>query len=137
MRYGPGDVVSRRKGPVIHRGVVLADGRILHNSPFRGEQVVSEGEFRAGKRLHVERTECPRQRRYAATAMPDGSRGYNLLTNNCEHTVSRAMTGEAKSPQLKAWVAGIGVGAVAFALTRHPAVAAAGYALGRRLARKL
>lgn len=137
MRYGPGDVVSRRKGLVMHRGVVLADGRILHNSPFRGEHVVSEKEFRAGKRLHVERTECPRQRRFAASAVPDDGRGYNLLTNNCEHTVSRAMTGKGRSPQLKAWAAGIGVATVAFALTRHPAVAAAGYALGRRIARKL
>jgi len=137
MRYNPGDIVSRRKGLVMHRGVVLADGSILHNSPFRGEHVVSESEFRDGKRLHVSRTECPRQRRYAAGASARHGHGYNLLTNNCEHTVSRAMTGEAESPQLKSWVAGIGVATVAFALTRHPAVAAAGYALGRKLGRKL
>jgi hypothetical protein len=129
-------VVSRRKGLVMHRGVVLADGRILHNSPFRGEHVVSEAEFRDGKRLHVSRTDCPRQRRYAATSEPE-ARGYNLLTNNCEHTVSRAMTGQPESPQLKSWVAGVGVATVAFALTRHPAITAAGFALGRKLASKL
>jgi hypothetical protein len=117
----------------MHRGVVLDDGSILHNSPFRGEHVVSEAEFRAGRRLHVTHTECPRRRRYAATSRPV-ERNYNLLTNNCEHTVSRVMTGEAESPQLKSWVAGIGVATVAFALTRHPAVTAAGYALGRKLA---
>ena len=137
MRYRPGDVVSRRKGFVMHRGVVLSDGSILHNSPFRGEHVVSEAEFREGKRLHVSRTDCPHQRRYAATTRPDRGQSYNLLTNNCEHTVSRAMTGEAESPQLKSWVAGIGVATIAFALTRHPGVTAAGYALGRRIARKL
>lgn len=136
MKYRPGDVVSRRKGLVMHRGVVLADGSILHNSPFRGEHVVSEGEFRAGHRLHVTHTECPRQRRFAAAARPE-ERGYNLLTNNCEHTVSRAMTGEARSPQLKSWALGLGVAALGFAVTRHPAVAAAGYAFGRRLARRL
>ncbi len=137
MRYRPGDVVSRRKGLVMHRGVVLSDGSILHNSPFRGEHVVSEAEFRDGKRLHVSRTECPRQRRFAASARPKDTGGYNLFTNNCEHTVSRAITGESSSPQLKSWVAGIGVGAVAFALTRHPAITAAGYALGRKLGGKL
>lgn len=137
MRYRAGDVVSRRKGLVMHRGVVLSDGSILHNSPFRGEHVVSEAEFRDGKRLHVSRTDCPRQRRYGATARPDGEQSYNLLTNNCEHTVSRAMTGEPQSPQLKSWVAGIGVATVAFALTRHPGVAMAGYALGRKLAGKI
>ena len=136
MRYSPGDVVSRRKGLVMHRGVVLTDGSILHNSPFRGEHVVSEAEFRDGKTLYVVRTECPRKRRFAATSRPDDGRGYNLLTNNCEHTVSRAMNGAAESPQLKSWVAGIGVATVAFALTRHPGVAAAGYALGRKLASK-
>jgi len=135
MRYRPGDVVSRRKGLVMHRGLVLSDGSILHNSPFRGEHVVSEAEFRDGKRLHVSRTECPRQRRYAAGARPE-DRGYNLLTNNCEHTVSRAMSGESESPQLKSWALGIGVATVAFAITRHPAVTAAGYALGRKLGSK-
>ena len=136
MRYRPGDVVSRRKGLVMHRGVVLNDGSILHNSPFRGEHVVSETEFRDGKRLHVSRTDCPRQRRYAASARPE-SGGYNLFTNNCEHTVSRAMSGEAESPQLKSWVAGVGIATVTFALTRHPALTAAGYALGRKLGAKL
>jgi hypothetical protein len=96
--------------------------------------VVSEAEFRAGKRLHVSRTHDDRKRRAASSARP--SRSYNLLTNNCEHTVSRAMTGQAESPQLKSWVAGIGVATVAFALTRHPAVTAAGYALGRTLGKK-
>lgn len=137
MRYRPGDVVSRRKGLVMHRGVVLADGSILHNSPFRGEHVVSEAEFRDGKRLHVSHTDCPRQRRYASAARPSEAQGYNLLTNNCEHTVSRAMTGAGQSPQLKSWAAGIGVATIAFALTRHPGVTAAGYALGRRIARRL
>ena len=137
MRYAPGDVVSRRKGFVMHQGLVLADGRILHNSPFRGEHVVSESEFRAGKRLHVSRTADPRLRRAAAAALPDTRRGYNVLTNNCEHTVSRVTRGRAESPQLRSWIAGIGIATVAFALTRHPGVTAAGYALGRSIGRKL
>jgi len=120
----------------MHKGVVLSDGSILHNSPFRGEHVVSESEFRAGRKLHVDRTECPRKRRFAAATLPDEGRGYNLLTNNCEHTVTRAIGGASESPQLKSWVAGLGVATVAFALTRHPGVAVAGYALGRRLARR-
>jgi hypothetical protein len=47
------------------------------------------------------------------------------------------MTGQAESPQLKSWIVGIGVATVAFALTRHPAITAAGYALGRSLGKKL
>ena len=136
-RYLPGDVVSRRKGLVMHKGVVLRDGRILHNTPFRGEHVCTEEEFRAGKRLHTTRMESHERRRALHHAENGDRRSYNLLTNNCEHTVSRAATGRPESPQLSSWIAGIGVGAVAFALTRHPGVTAAGYALGYRLAKKL
>ena len=46
--YQPGDIVARRKWLVMHKGVVLGDGRILHNTPWRGEHVSSEREFRAG-----------------------------------------------------------------------------------------
>jgi hypothetical protein len=59
-------------------------------------------------------------------------RGYNLLTNNCEHTVSRVTTGSASSPQLRSWVVGTGLAAATFLLTRHPAAAAAAYAVGRK-----
>ncbi len=38
----PGDIVSRRKGLVMHRGVALGGGRVLHNTPFRGEHICSE-----------------------------------------------------------------------------------------------
>ena len=136
-RYLPGDVVSRRKGVVMHKGVVLRDGRILHNTPFRGEHVCSQEEFRAGKRLHATRLDGVERRNALHHAENGQRRRYNLLTNNCEHTVTRATTGSASSPQLTSWVAGVGVGAVAFALTRHPGITAAGYALGYRLAKKL
>lgn len=136
-RYLPGDVVSRRKGVVMHKGVVLRDGSILHNTPFRGEHVCSEEEFRAGKRLRATRLEGYERRRVLHHAENGDRRRYNLLTNNCEHTVTRAATGSAHSPQLTSWVAGVGLGAVAFALTRHPAITVAGYALGYRLVKKL
>ncbi len=130
-RYQPGDVVSRRKGFLMHKGIALRDGRILHNTPFLGEHICSVDEFRAGQRLHATRLERDQRHRALREADRDASRPYNLLTNNCEHTVNRATTGEATSPQLQSWIVGVGLGAVAFALTRHPAAAVAGYALGR------
>ena len=135
-RYLPGDVVARRKGFVMHKGVALADGRILHNTPFKGEHVCSESEFRAGKRLHVSRQEVDARRRVLRAAEKHEYRRYNLLTNNCEHTVTRATNGRAESPQLKSWVAGVAVASLTFALTRHPGLTAAGYLLGRTVARK-
>lgn len=136
-RYLPGDVVSRRKGFVMHKGLVMRDGSILHNTPFRGEHVCSEAEFRAGQRLYVSHSELDERRRTLNRVNASERRGYNLFTNNCEHTVNRATTGRSHSPQLKLWAAGLGVGAVVFALTRHPAAAVAGYALGRSLAKKI
>ena len=134
--HRPGDIVARRKGPVMHKGVVLADGRILHNRPWRGEHVSSEQEFRAGKRLRVTAQDA-RTRRLAMSAAPDPARRYNLFTNNCEHTVNRATAGRATSPQLQGWIAGAGIAVVAIAVLRHPVVAAAGFALGTRLVKRL
>ena len=130
-------MVSRRKGLVMHKGISLGDGRVLHNTPFRGEHICSESEFRAGKRLYVENVDDVARLRALRHARADRDRGYNLLTNNCEHTVTRATTGTAASPQLRSWVVGTGLAAAAFALTRHPAATAAAYALGRKLGSKL
>ena len=135
----PGDIVSRRKGLVMHRGIALGDGRVLHNTPFRGEHICSEAEFRDGKRMYVSNTDGDlrgRALRRAGLHAEEG-RSYNLLTNNCEHTVSRATSGDARSPQLHSWVLGGGLAAVAFAVTRHPAAAAAAYAVGRKLSSTL
>ena len=70
------------------------------------------------------------RRRTVRAAQTETPRRYNLLTNNCEHTVSRARTGEASSRQLEAWAVGLGLGALAFAATRRPSLAVAGFALG-------
>lgn len=137
-RPRPGDIVSRRKGLVMHKGISLGDGRVLHNTPFRGEHICSEREFRAGKKMYVSHLEGEHRMRALrrADSTQTANRGYNLLRNNCEHTVTRLTTGEASSPQLKSWVWGAGLAAAAFAITRHPAAAAAAYAAGRKLANR-
>ncbi len=136
-RYMPGDVVARRKGLVMHKGVVMRDGRVLHNTPFRGEHATSMEDFSDGKRVYVERQDLDARRRAMRVDHHENPRGYHLLRNNCEHTVHRVTQGKAESPQLQSWLVGIGVGAVAFAATRHPGAAVAGYAFGRGLLAKL
>jgi hypothetical protein len=131
-RYLPGDIVSRRKGFVMHRGIALGDGRVLHNTPFKGEHICSEEEFSAGQRLYVQRMERSARQRALLHAQTDSvGRPYHLLANNCEHTVTRAIAGEAQSPQLRGWVAGLVAGAALLALTRSPTAAAAGFAAAR------
>ncbi len=136
-RARPGDIVSRRKGFVMHRGIALGDGRVLHNTPFRGEHICSEHEFRAGKRMYVSNLDGADRARAVRRANHGSARSYNLLTNNCEHTVSRAATGRAQSPQLRSWVIGTGLAAATFAVTRHPAAAAAALAFGKKISSKL
>jgi hypothetical protein len=130
-RYLPGDIVSRRKGFVMHRGIALGDGRVLHNTPFKGEHICSEAEFRAGQRLYVTRLDRSARNHAVSHAESSPGRAYDLLNNNCEHTVSRAIGAQVHSPQLRSWVAGLAAGAAVFALTRHPALAAAGFAAAR------
>ena len=134
-RYLAGDILSRRKGLVVHRGVALGDGRVLHNTPGRGEHISSEAEFANGHRVSVTRSSLDDRRRalhHAAHLGVRGGRAYDLLGNNCEHTVSRASSGDARSPQLRGWIAGVGLAAVTLAVTRHPGLAAAGFALGQK-----
>ena len=139
-RYLAGDVLSRPKGLVTHRGIALGDGRVLHNTPGRGEHISSEQEFASGHRVRVTPgTYDARQRALShASHFEYARRGrrYHLLGNNCEHTVSRATSGAARSPQLRGWVAGLGLAAVALAVTRHPGVAVAGFALGQKALRR-
>jgi hypothetical protein len=131
-RYLPGDIVSRRKGFVMHRGIALGDGTVLHNTPFKGEHISSEAEFSAGQRLYVTRLDREARRRALLHGERDaGGRGYSLLANNCEHTVSRAIGAEPDSPQLREWVVGLMAGAALLALTRSPTAAAAGFAAAR------
>jgi len=139
-RYLAGDVLSRRKGLVMHRGIALGDGRVLHNTPGRGEHISSEREFANGQRVRVESASyAERQRALAHAAYVEqrhSPRAYNLFGNNCEHTVHRANSGDARSPQLRGWVAGVGLAAVALVVTRHPGIAAAGFALGQKALRR-
>jgi hypothetical protein len=125
-RYLPGDVLSRRKGLVMHRGVALGDGLVLHNTPFRGEHVATEAEFSAGRRIHVTRLDATHRRATLARAAEHGA-GYHLFANNCEHTVSRVVSGVPESPQMRGIVCGLAVGALVLALTRHPGAAAASF----------
>lgn len=129
-RYLPGDIVLRRKGLVLHKGIALGDGLVLHNTPFAGEHISTDAEFRRGHQLYVRRLTAEERRRTLCAARADARRRYNLFTNNCEHTVTRAQGRKATSGQLQAWVVGAGVAAATLAVTRHPGLAAAGFALG-------
>ena len=132
----PGDVVLRRKGPVMHQGIALGDDRVLHNTPLRGEHVSSMEEFGRGRRVRPRRLGETQRARALRHASAGDTRRYNLFRNNCEHTVTRATTGKPRSRQLVAVAAGLVVGAAVLVAIRHPLAAVGiGYALCRKLRR--
>ena len=124
----------------MHQGIALGDGRVLHNTPRRGEHVSSVEDFRRGKALRARRLDERQRARalhHAHEAADGKTQRYHLFRNNCEHTVTRATTGKAKSPQLMAVAAGLVVGAVTLAAIRHPlAAVAVGYAVCRKLRKR-
>lgn len=134
--YHPGDVVSRRKGVFMHRGIVLEDGSVLHNTPVKGRHVSTLAEFSKNKTVYPANHRPEIRDRTLSNAMNDVHDRYNPFNNNCEHTVTRATKNEALSPQLRGWVVGAVFAAIGFAVTRHPAIAIAGFALGKKLGSK-
>ena len=132
MSYLPGDIVSRRKGLVRHVGIVVGHDQILHNTPLMGEHGSDANGFSKGKPVRVDygipRSEAER---CARAHLESGARGYNPLTNNCEHTVNRIASGYAHSPQLPMFAAAIGTGVLALVASRSPGLARAAR-LGKR-----
>ena len=131
--YHPGDVISRRKGVFMHRGIMLEDGNVLHNTPLQGRHTSTLAEFSKNKTIYPANNRPEVRYRTLTNAANDEHHRYNPFSNNCEHTVTRATNNEARSPQLRGLVVGAAIAAIGFAVTRHPAIAIAGFALGRKI----
>ncbi len=117
----------------MHRGVVVEGGCVYHNTPFQGEHISTIQEFSKNRRMYVEHR-TPEQRELALESLrTSDSHKYNLFTSNCEHTVSRAFDEAIRSPQLVSFLISGGVAAATLVLTRSLGLAAAGFAITRRL----
>ena len=134
--FKPGDILSRRKGIIMHKGILLDDGSVYHNTPLRGEHVSSFTAFSKHRNVYAEPTDefTREEALWGAKLYP--RRRYNPLTNNCEHTVSRAATGYQRSPQLTSLLLSGGIAVATLALTRSFTLATAGYALTRKFTKQ-
>jgi hypothetical protein len=110
----PGDVLSAPKamGLVQHLGVVVGPNQVLQNTPERGEHIATVEEFARQRPVRVLRTAANpvvvQARTQKALQQP---RGYDLILNNCEHTVTKVLNGKPESQQV-VW----GIGLVALAM---------------------
>lgn len=132
----PGTILSRRKGLIMHKGILLEDGTVYHNTPRRGEHVSSFAAFSKNRDVFAEPTDefTREEALWGAKLYP--RRRYNPITNNCEHTVLRAATGRQRSPQLTSIFISGGIALATLALTRSATLATSGYALTRKFTKQ-
>ena len=105
--YTVGSILSVQKILYRHVGAYLGKGLVLQNTPTRGAEIVTIDRFSEGASITVQDPGpiCEisfLNRAYAIAVNPSP---YNVLLNNCEHTVSKALHGVSRSPQIL--VAGI------------------------------
>ncbi len=102
----PGDILYRRKFPAVHLGVYLGNGLVLHNNPKNGEHVSTLSGFADGREIKVNK--IPDQLRSCVLSQANKiislPKGYNVLFNNCEHTVNKAVFGTKRSDQVKVFM---------------------------------
>src|SRR5882762_10144051 len=98
----PGDIIVRDKGAFRHLGIAVDGGMVLHNTPELGEHVSSVHEFCQGKPYRV--FHIPSALRWVvlanASRIAAYPRRYDAVSNNCEHTVTRALGQQPHSLQL-------------------------------------
>ncbi len=112
-----GTIIARTKAGVAeHIGVITAHNLVLHNTPARGEHESTVAEFAAGQPNTIK----GRVRDVIAFInrvwrRRQNLRAYDLVSNNCEHTISDLTADGPSSPQLRAW-SFVALAVVAFAV---------------------
>lgn len=108
--YQFGTIFDKDKTGYTHCALYIGYGQVLQNIHSRGEEIISIDEFFDGARITTRNLEnidfqavLQRVAYIQQNPMP-----YDLLTRNCEHTVYWALTGVAKSPQLR-FAVGVGL----------------------------
>jgi hypothetical protein len=107
--------ISRPKGLFRHTGVLLADGRVAHCAPARGEHISSVEEFAAGEDVSIDRELVPDEIQPVMHRIAEALRSpkaYDLLSNNCEMFVNRVFGRGPQSQQVTGAIVLMGVAAI-------------------------
>jgi Lecithin retinol acyltransferase len=87
-----------------HYGLYVGRGRVVHNIPVRGVEVVTLGKFARGRPLRVVAASTPGTRmQRVRRALRGVGRAYDAVKHNCEHFISEVLWGPlaSSSPQLR------------------------------------
>lgn len=118
----PGAALARSKaaGWTQHVGIYVGNGIVFHNTPTNGEHLATVDTFATSQPLHVFISDAARRQRalIGVRSALKAPRPYSLLSNNCEHTLTRAFGLRPNSPQLGQWALIFAIGLLAVSANR-------------------
>ena len=118
--YPFGAILEIQKTFYKHVGVYIGDGKVLHNHSVRGEEIVPPHTFSQGNiimvRPGVVQDPYAFIRRVQSIAL--NPEPYSWFSNNCDHTVHKAVYGKSWSPQLEFWGGVLALGVISLAVAR-------------------
>lgn len=105
-----GDKIARPKGMFQHVGVYLGNNRVFHNHPSTGEAIVDMATFAPdGQCQTIWRPDSfltVASMMTRISQMAQNPQDYCAITNNCEDTASKAISGKSGSAQRTKWIWG-------------------------------
>lgn len=98
-----GSVLSRIKIGVVHKGVYLGNGMVIHTSPGLGVCVVTLESFAMGHQIKIDNSTSVDESTLneRVDKVLNENCGYSILGNNCQHLVNYLLKGIKESPQLQ------------------------------------
>ncbi|PAJ73341.1 hypothetical protein CJF42_16245 [Pseudoalteromonas sp. NBT06-2] len=121
-----GDILYRSKLIVQHAGVMLDNGKVLHNSPTNGAEICTFNEYAQGKVVKVISSdldiEQQNQFKQKGVSLVEQAKEYDLFDFNCEHLVSLVKSGKPTSSQLNGAIVGASVGVVIAKNSKNPLI---------------
>lgn len=104
MKYKPGTILCRNKGPAVHYGNYLSDNTVLHTRPGYGCKITSLEEFADDQRIWA--LDTPVSAGYDERVTEVINRSYDLVSDNCQHIANYVASGVYRSPQVTGAVVG-------------------------------
>jgi hypothetical protein len=109
-----GDLLYRSKSIAQHAAVYLWNGQVLHTSPDNGVEIITVEVYAKGQEIKVVKStnvdSLALHRRLHLILNSD--RRYSVSTKNCEHIANFLITGQERSPQIQASMAGALIGGI-------------------------